>query len=267
MKKEEIKLICTDIDGTLINDEDQLPSGFNSLIDQLEKEKIYFVAASGRGRDSIKNKLNYKSDYMYYISDNGAILSNEEEIFYKNNFAKDEVDKILKVFRECEEASIIATTEDISYVELHGDHNEDFLKEFFVNYKVVDDINACDVDIVKITMRSNFHSKENFVKNNMQKLKEKYHLVRAGHPWIDIMKADSNKGKALETLLEMLDIKKEATIGFGDFPNDIHMLEVVNKAYAMKEAHPDVIKVADETIGSNNDNSVIKKINKLLKLN
>ena len=44
------------------------------------------------------------------------------------------------------------------------------------------------------------------------------------------------------------------------------MLEVVGTSYAMKNAHPKVKEIADEIIGSNNDNSVIKKIIELLKL-
>ncbi len=56
------------------------------------------------------------------------------------------------------------------------------------------------------------------------------------------------------------------TIGFGDFLNDIHMLEVVGKSYAMENAHHLVKDVADEIIGSNNDNSVIEKIIELLDL-
>lgn len=266
MKTNDIKLICSDIDGTLITSDDKLPDNFEKVLQELEKRNIYFVAASGRGVPSIKTKLDYKAENLYYISDNGAILQHDNKVFYKNKFSQDEVEEVVMAFRECTEASIIATTKDSSYAELHSDHKQDFLKEFYVDYIIVDDITKVDEEFVKITMRSDFNTDENIKRKSMQKLKKKYHLVRAGIPWIDVMRADSNKGKALETLLNYLNIDKKNTIGFGDYPNDIHMLEVVGRSYAMENAHPDVKKIADEIIGSNDDNSVMKKIIELLKI-
>lgn len=262
----EIKLIVTDVDGTLINDNDELPENFLEFMAELEKRNIVFVAASGRGVASIENKLQYKSDNLYIISDNGSVLKHQDEIFFENSFNKDEVKEIVEVFRQCNESSISGSMIDSSRVELHPDHSEEYLKEFMSNYIIVDDITKCDEHFVKIGLRSDYHTTENYNKPEIQALKKKYYLVRTGPPWINIMRADSNKGNALEFLLEHLDIPKENTIGFGDFPNDIHMLEVVGKSYAMAESVESVIEMADEVIGSNNDNSVMNKIIELLDL-
>lgn len=266
MNKKDIKLICSDIDGTLITSNDEMPDNFDEILNKLKDLGIIFVAASGRGIASIKAKLNSDLENLYYISDNGAILQHNGEIFYKNSFSKDEVNEIMTAFRHSSEATIIATTEEMSYAEKHPSHSEDFLKEFYVKYEIVEDITKLDKEFVKVTMRSDHHSDENYNLPQVNNLKNSYHLVRAGHPWIDIMHANSNKGNALEALMKRLDIDPSQTIGFGDFPNDIHMLEVVGKSYAMANAHPDVKKISDEIIGSNDENSVMKKIIELLDL-
>lgn len=265
MEKNNIKLICSDIDGTLIDDNDQLPKNFHWLIEKLEERDIAFVAASGRGIAGIENKILNDSDNVYIISDNGAQLSHHGEIVIKNSFNADELKEIIEVFRKTKESTIIATSERMSYVELHPNHKEEFLKEFFVQYTLVDDITKYD-DITKISLRSDYYTLANLELDKMQTLAEKYHLVQTADVFIDIMQANSNKGNALEKLLEILNIDKSQTIGFGDFLNDIHMLEVVGKSYAMENAHPLVKNVADEIIGSNNDNSVIKKIVELLEI-
>lgn len=266
MIKNEIKLVCTDIDGTLINDRDQLPANFDEVIKALKERGIIFVAASGRGLESIVSKLDNKSDNIYYISDNGALLEHDGDVFFQNNFSKEDVIKIAKIFRKSTEMSLIATSPDKSYVELHPDHKEEFIGEYFPTYEIVEDVTKVDDDFIKITMRSDYNSDANLMMPEIQALNGDFHLVRAGVPWIDIMKAESNKGNALEQLLKHLDIKVEETIGFGDFPNDIHMLEVVGTAYAMENAHPEVKEVADEIIGSNNENSVLNKVIELLDL-
>ncbi len=266
MNKNNIKLICSDIDGTLINSNEEMPSNFKEVLTALEDRGIIFVAASGRGIASIKTKLDSDFDNLYYISDNGAILQHDGETIYKKSFNKQEALEIVTAFRQSSEATIIANTEEMSYAELHPDHTADFLKEFYVDYKLVDDITKLDEEFVKITMRSDNHTDVNYNLPHIKSLKNSYHLVRAGHPWIDIMHAQSNKGNAIEVLMKRLDIDPSETIGFGDFPNDIHMLEVVGKSYAMENAHPDVKKISDEIIGSNDDNSVMKKIIELLDL-
>lgn len=264
MKNKDIKLIVSDIDGTLIDDNQRLPEDFSKLMAKLEERDIIFVAASGRGIASIERKLNYKSDNLYLISDNGGILKHQDEIHFQNSFTDKELNEIINVIRDCKETTISASMANSSRVELYPKHDPKFLEEFNAKYEVVDDITDSDSEFVKISLRSDFHTTENYNKPSLQALKKKFHLVRTAPEFINIMKMDTNKGNALEYLLELLNIDKEKTIGFGDFLNDIHMLEVVGKSYVMCDGHEDVIAMADEVISSNNHNSVIETIVDLL---
>jgi hydroxymethylpyrimidine pyrophosphatase-like HAD family hydrolase len=47
-----------------------------------------------------------------------------------------------------------------------------------------------------------------------------------------------NKGEAVKKVLQVLKIKKEQAIAFGDGMNDKEMLEVVGESFAMGNAHP-----------------------------
>lgn len=264
--QNKIKLIVSDIDGTLLDDHKQLPKVFPKLLKELEKRNIIFVAASGRSFQSIQAKIKEDTDNLYIISNNGALLEHDNKIVYINKLSKDSVQTIMNAFRQGKETTIMATSSKTSYIELHPSHKEKMLSEQFVAYKLVDDITKIKDDIVKISMYSEKHSDENYKIKEVQDLMNNYHLVKSDERFIDIMKADSNKGNALEVLLKKLNIPKENTIGFGDYPNDTHMLEVVGKSYTMENAHPDVKLVADEIIGTNNDDSVTNKIIELLDL-
>ena len=86
MKKEDIKVVISDIDGTLITDYDELPDNFIEMVDRLNEMGIIFVAASGRGANSIKNKLQYEADNLYIISDNGSIIMKGDDVIAASQF-------------------------------------------------------------------------------------------------------------------------------------------------------------------------------------
>ena len=44
----QVRMIATDMDGTLLNSQDQMPRDFFNILDQIHKLGILFVIASGR---------------------------------------------------------------------------------------------------------------------------------------------------------------------------------------------------------------------------
>lgn len=68
-----IKLIASDIDGTLLQEEsDRLDPEFYTVIPELKKRGILFAAASGRGYASISRLFAPVKDEMIFIADNGS---------------------------------------------------------------------------------------------------------------------------------------------------------------------------------------------------
>lgn len=70
-----IKLIASDIDGTLVKDSTPLLyDEMKQMIRELKQRGIYFVAASGRGYNSIRNLFQGVEDDIIYICSNGACI-------------------------------------------------------------------------------------------------------------------------------------------------------------------------------------------------
>ena len=70
-----IKLVATDIDGTLIRESSSvLPEEIFDLIRELRKRDIYFAAASGRQYMGLKRLFAPVADQMLFISENGFSL-------------------------------------------------------------------------------------------------------------------------------------------------------------------------------------------------
>ncbi|MGO2219409.1 MAG: HAD-IIB family hydrolase, partial [Staphylococcus xylosus] len=84
---------------------------------------------------------------------------------------------------------------------------------------------------------------------------------------IEITHSDAQKGIALETIVERLNIDMKNVMAIGDNMNDISMLERVGYSVAMDNAAPEVKVVAAYETDSNEESGVGKAIMKLLKEN
>ncbi|GAB2022489.1 Cof-type HAD-IIB family hydrolase [Pseudolactococcus yaeyamensis] len=73
---------------------------------------------------------------------------------------------------------------------------------------------------------------------------------------IDIVNANSNKGTGIKKVVELLDFTGE-TYGFGDGPNDLHLLEVVDHATAMENALDELKAIADFVTTANTDHGIV----------
>ncbi|HCQ77922.1 MAG TPA: Cof-type HAD-IIB family hydrolase, partial [Leeuwenhoekiella sp.] len=62
MDLTQVKLVVSDMDGTLLNDEGKVSPKFFDLFKQLQKHDVQFIAASGRQYYSIIHKLDAIKD-------------------------------------------------------------------------------------------------------------------------------------------------------------------------------------------------------------
>jgi len=66
-------------------------------------------------------------------------------------------------------------------------------------------------------------------------------LQISGPEWMDVMNPGINKGGALKDLQERLNVSFEETMAFGDFFNDIGLLENAGCSFVMANSHPDML--------------------------
>jgi hypothetical protein len=80
------------------------------------------------------------------------------------------------------------------------------------------------------------------------------------HWWLTIHDQKACKSKALRMLLQMEGIPAEHLTVFGDHINDIKMFQLAGRAIAVANAEEPAKQHADEIIGSNEEDSVVKYI-------
>jgi hypothetical protein len=65
------------------------------------------------------------------------------------------------------------------------------------------------------------------------------------------------------TALAELGVPPEEVVAFGDYPNDIPMLQWAGLGVAMGNAHPEVIAIADEVTATNDEDGVAVVLERL----
>ena len=91
-----IRLIASDLDGTLLNSQRQLPKDFFSVIDRLNQLGVLFIAASGRSYPTLRRDFAPHSDELCFISDNGARIAEHGKILQKDPIPPQVVSQVLE---------------------------------------------------------------------------------------------------------------------------------------------------------------------------
>lgn len=89
MLLSQVRLVVSDMDGTLLNSQDQVSQEFFQHLEQLQKSGIHFAIASGRQYQSIAKKLSSFIDSITIIAENGALIKQGSTELYSNTMGRE----------------------------------------------------------------------------------------------------------------------------------------------------------------------------------
>ncbi len=261
-----IRLIVTDLDGTLLNDEKQVPLEFRELEKHFRKEKITWVLASGRQYYTIADQFSEIIDDVYIIAENGAIAMKGPELIHLNPLDKELTNELIMRGRMIENAWPILCGRNSAWIENSHDELLNEIGKYYSKLQIVDDLTMVDDVTLKFTM-CDFQGSE---VNSLPYYDDMQHLCRVaigGKIFLDITNSTATKGTALQEIMKHSNAVAGEVMAFGDYLNDLEMLEVAGVSYAMKNSHPDLFRSARYvTKHHNNDNGVIREIKEYFKL-
>lgn len=258
-----IKLIATDMDGTLLNSRGELSPDFYHVFEQLKEKNIIFAAASGRQYFTLVENFKEVAEDMLFIAENGTYIAYRGKEIAVHPLQRDIAHELIKKGRTIEDVYIVLATSKGAYIE---NTNEAFVKEvnkYYVKCQVTDDLLSVEGDILKVTL-CDFKGAEHNSYLAYEDLRHKAQMSVAGDIWLDMMANGVNKGKAIEDIQNKLEITYEETMVFGDYLNDYEMLQKAYYSYAMANAHPSLKEIAKFSARSNDEDGVIQKIKEVV---
>ncbi len=265
MDLAKVRLVVSDMDGTLLNEKGKVSDRFFKLYEDLMTLDVHFIAASGRQYFSIIDKLKPIKDGITVIAENGGILQRKDEVLLTMLLDKATVKILIEKIRDLDDAYIVLCGKKQAYVE---SDNSDFLSifpEYYVKYSQVDDLLEviAEDEFFKIAVYS-FKGSENSTYPAFKKDEKKIKVKVSAENWLDLSCNDTNKGNALKHVQELLGITKEETLVLGDYNNDLEMMEQAHFSYAMENAHPNVAQAARYSTKSNCEEGVEEVLAELI---
>ncbi len=270
-----IKLIASDIDGTLINTDHNVSEKTKKVIHRLRDEGIHFVLATGRAFDSthrIAQQLELEQEDIGMICLNGMHTYNpitkEKRVHDGLNF---EEALQFKNLGEKYHMGVMYCFDNMMYLEMSERSKEDYanargeeVKSYFnfgVGIELIDSLNDIEELFEKAQLqKSAFIQTEDYMSLVIDRMKDEtnadYTLMQVGPGWTEVAKSSVNKGAALIDYAAKRGIKPEEIMVFGDSENDISMFKVAGISVAMENAIGTAKENATHHTISNDDHGV-----------
>ncbi|AIO19218.1 Putative phosphatase YwpJ [Candidatus Izimaplasma bacterium HR1] len=267
-----IKMVVSDMDGTLLNSNLEISQKNLDAIEGLREKGIRFCIATGRPEQLVKEyiePLNMKDPMIMY---NGSVIGHpfQDEKLYDLKLEKKDIKEIIE-YCELNDIIYMPYTKDMiiskpNYrVEFFQNRNEklaDKNKCIFEDIRDIDDI-VNNHSINKVLLIENdqekFEKTKELVANYSQ-----FEIASSQKGFIDINPRGASKGNALKVLAKHFGYTLDEIVVFGDQDNDVSMLEVAGVSVAMANASENAKNAADHITSSNNDSGVAEWINKNL---
>ena len=257
-----IKLVATDMDGTLLDGKGKLPRQFGEIFKLLQQKGILFAVASGRQYFTLLENFKEVADKMLFIAENGTYVAYQGKELAVHPLKREIAHELIKEARALGVNIILATSKG-AYLE---SSEEAFVREvgkYYVKHEIVQDLLEIEGDILKVTI-CDMRGAEAHSYLAFKKFSNEAQICIAGEIWIDMMANGINKGTAICDIQKQLGITFEETMVFGDYLNDLEMLQNAYHSYAMANAHPKLKEVARFMAKSNVENGVIEKIKEII---
>lgn len=264
MANIKIDLIALDVDGTLLRDDHTLSQATKEVLYEYSRLGTKIALATGRGPTSCFRLIEELELETPLITHNGAVLFNpvNQEVVYQTGYLAHELSAIFTYCRERKLQFDLSTALDM-YVEQILPGTEETYKLFQVDPIVVERCDSIEEQIVKFTILSDSSTLDQ-VYQELRLLFPKYNIIRSGETFIDIIHPRATKGKGLLHLLDILNLKADHVIAFGNYDNDLEMLQYARLGVAMANSPEHVIAQADDVAPSNNEDGVAFYLQKLL---
>jgi len=262
MDLSKIKMVVTDMDGTLLNSNHEVSDYFFELFKDLKSQGITFVAASGRQYNSIIDKLDAIKDDIIVIAENGGFAMNQGTEILVTPLDTHHVHDILKTISQIPNIHPVLCGKHKAYLTNKSDRFVEKLAEYYTEFEILESLSDVNSEVIKIAIY-HFESSEQHIYPYVKQFEDILKVKVSGENWLDISNMNAHKGYALNKVMKSYNLQSDEVMVFGDYNNDLEMLALSDFGFAMENAHPNVKKAA--TYGTlSNDANGVEHILKLL---
>ncbi|MFT4108747.1 Cof-type HAD-IIB family hydrolase [Propionicimonas sp.] len=263
----DLRLVVTDLDGTLLDGEGRVPERLWELLPLLRERGVMLAPASGRQYPVLRRLFAGNTDGMAFIAENGTyVVLDGAELSctpVDPGFAPDLVRLVRELRSSGHRIGLVWCGRGAAYVEWDDPEFVAEVATYYAALDVVDDLLDAPEPAIKFAVYD-FGDADSASTRILTERCAPQQVVPSSAHWVDIMSPAVNKGAALVSLQHTLGITPAQTVVFGDYLNDLEMISEAPYSFAMANAHPDVLEAARFVAPKNTEQGVVRVLEQLL---
>lgn len=269
MLKEKIKVVISDLDGTLLNSDHSISDYTKSVFQELHHQKYLIIVATGRHHIDAMSIVENLGIPIYLVTSNGArIHSPKKELLYSFNIKSEAIKSILALDIDPEITTVLFK-EEVWLTSKTNKKINSFQKDLKYPPVVVDFEDLEDFTAIKLFFTHDNHEKLVELKNKiLEDHSEEFSHAFSLPICLEFMDKSVDKSIAIAKILELEGYSFQEAISFGDGFNDEKMLNAAGIGLLMDNA-PDSLKDKLPHLGiiaSNTEEGVAQYLSSKLEL-
>ncbi|MFN7250427.1 MAG: Cof-type HAD-IIB family hydrolase [Anaerobacillus sp.] len=244
-------MIFFDIDGTLLNEEKELPSSTKEAIADLKKAGHQIAIATGRAPFMYKD-LREELEIDTYVSFNGQYVVANGEVIYKNPLHRETLRELTNFAGTSDHSLVFMDHEDMRA----SNEYDPFIVESMGTLKFTHPKHDLTYIENKEIYQTLLFCKDDAEQAYIDKFNQ-FQFIRWHQVSTDILPAGGSKAKGIERVINHFGLNSDQIYAFGDGLNDIEMLSFVKNSVAMGNAHDEVKKVAKHVTKHVNEDGIL----------
>ncbi len=269
MKDLEKTLFITDLDGTLLTPEKEIPSKTIEILNRLMARGMQFSVATARSAASAVGLLRPLHITLPVVLMNGVVLYDLQQRRYLGikSMPPKTVAWVLELLRSHGKTPFLYRMEDqeicVEYQRLDNPAEEDFYREragsAYKHFQRVNSLSECKSEAVYFTMIDTQALLEPIYQRLCGDGRTAASLYRDNYSdlwYLEIYSAQASKAAGARAVMNACGADR--MVAFGDNLNDMEMLKAAHEGYAVRNALEALKEMATGVIGSNREEGVAR---------
>jgi Cof subfamily protein (haloacid dehalogenase superfamily) len=264
---QEIQLVITDLDGTLLNSYGQVSAVNERAIRQAIAKGVPVVIATGKTRYSSQKIITRLGLNMPGVFVQGLVICAADGTVLQQRYLH--MDIVEQVVPFCQEYGVdvfaychdrLVTWQDTPYRHKLHQHYDEPLADIIPNLS-----DWAEAGVSKLFVQQNGRIFSGPLRQQLaQLIGDRATLTQALTSSVEILPLGASKGAGVAWLLADLGIEPQRVMALGDAENDVEMLQLVGTGVAMGNAVTRLKVVADYVVGSNDEDGVAEAIGRFV---
>lgn len=269
------KLVAIDLDGTLLNDKDEIGNITGELMKRSINLGVKFAMCSSRIYLATKYYNVQIDKTQPIITSNGGLVTINEKAIFSYPLASEDLIKIISIVHQEKKdihfsfgygnysKNYLCTNRIASVRRITREYNQTVPKEFSIDTKLLKEpiryIKENNIESYKISFMDNNPHVLDKLKTSLKNL-NKYEITSSEANNIEITQKGVSKGKALKKLADYYGYSLDECVAIGNDMNDLSMIREAGIGVAMKNANPYVKEHANYITKYDNNNEGVADI-------